>query len=74
MRLDPHTTVARLLIAIPSSALAFTRLGIPTGGNESKSLQQVCKDSNIGMERFLATLDDIDWNLESPDLADRDRS
>lgn len=72
MRLDPHTTVASLLAAIPSSALAFKRLGIVARGNESRSLQQVCTAGGVSMEEFLRVMNEIDWSRESP-LEDPDR-
>ncbi len=74
MRLDPHTTVASLLVAIPSSALAFNRLGISAQGNRSKSLQEVCADSGVSMEDFLRVMNEIDWNKESPLVEDPNRS
>ncbi len=67
MKLDPHTTVASLLIAIPSSALVFDRLGIVADGNEGKSLVKLCSDYNVSFERFLAGMDEIDWTHESLD-------
>lgn len=74
MRLDPHTTVANLLAAIPSSALAFDRLGIIAQGNGSKSLQEVCADGGVSMEDFLRVMNEIDWNRESPLVEDPNRS
>ena len=74
MKLDPRTTVASLLVAIPSSALAFNRLGIIAQGNEQKSLQEVCTDGGISMEEFLRIMNEIDWNKESPAAADPNRS
>ncbi len=74
MRLDPQTPVANLLVAIPSSALAFNRLGILAQGNESKTLQELCTDGGISMEEFLRAMQDIDWNKESPAVENPDRS
>jgi hypothetical protein len=64
--LDPKTTVTRLITAIPSSALVFTRFGIAVEGNETKPLQEVCSNFGIHLEEFLAAMDDIDWNEELP--------
>ena len=66
MRLDPQTKVASLLLAIPSAALAFNRLGIVAQGSENKSLEQVCADGGISMAEFMRVMNEIDWNDESP--------
>ena len=66
MRLDPEISVARLLTAIPSSALAFGKLGIAVQLDETKSLQQVCADRGIAVEEFWRAMDAIDWNQEAP--------
>ncbi len=66
MKLDADTTLVSLLSAVPSSALALSRLGIATDGNERKTLQQVCADAGIGFEEFLRAMEEIDWNKESP--------
>lgn len=65
MKLDLDVTVARLLAAIPSSALVMKKLGITTDGNEHKTLQQVCADHRITPKEFLEAMDKIDWNKES---------
>lgn len=65
MEVDPSTTVATLLAAIPSSTQAFEKLGLRTAGNESKSVQQVCADEGIAVEQFLRAMDEINWNAES---------
>ncbi len=74
MRLDPQTPVANLLLAIPSSALAFHRLGILAQGNENKTLQELCTDGGISVEDFLRAMHEIDWSKESPAIEDADRS
>ncbi len=66
MKLDPDTTVASLLVAIPSSALVFDKFGIAADGNEDRTLQEVCTDTGIGFEEFLQAMDEIDWSEESP--------
>ena len=66
MRLDPKTTIASLLTAIPSSFLVFDKLGIAISGNEAKALGDVCSEFGIQFERFLKEMDGIDWNEEVP--------
>jgi hypothetical protein len=66
VRLDPKTTVANLLTAIPSSFLVFNKLGIATSGNEAKALGDVCSEFGIHVEEFLKEMDGIDWNEEVP--------
>jgi hypothetical protein len=65
IRLDPQTTVASLLLAVPSARIIFDRLGIAVRGSESQTLQQVCLDRDIGLEDFLNIMNEIDWNEES---------
>jgi hypothetical protein len=65
IKLDPQTRVASLLLAVPSARIIFDRLGIAVRGNDNQTLQQVCMDSNISLEDFLSTMDEIDWNEES---------
>jgi hypothetical protein len=74
VKLDPHTRVGSLLVAIPSSALVFDRLGITAAGNEDKSLQKVCAARGVGMEDFLRAMDEIDWDKESPPDKEQTRS
>ena len=74
MRLDPLTTLNSLLLAIPSSALAFERLGVATHGNESKTLQEICADKGISMDEFHREMDGLDWTRESPTIEDSARS
>ena len=66
MRHDPQTKVASLLVAIPSAALAFNRLGLIAQGNENKSLEEVCRAGCISLEEFMRVMNEIDWNNESP--------
>jgi hypothetical protein len=66
LRLDPKTTIANLLTAIPSSFLVFDKLGISIRGNEAKALGDVCSEFGIRLEDFLAELDGIDWDQELP--------
>ncbi len=65
MKLDPQTTIADLLRALPSSALVFEKLGIHPTNKENTSLQQVCADRGIDLAEFLRELDEIDWEKES---------
>ncbi len=65
MKLDPDTTVDSLLAAIPSSALAFDKLGIPIAGNKDKTVQEVCAERGMEFREFLRAMDEIDWETES---------
>lgn len=64
MKLNPDTTVARLLAAIPSSASVFEKLGIPPSRTEERSLQEVCREHGIHLEDLLQAIDELDWNKE----------
>ncbi len=67
VKLDPNTTVASLLSAIPSSGVVFEKLGIGSPGDtEKRTLGQVCADCGIPFEDFLLRLNEIDWHNESP--------
>jgi hypothetical protein len=65
VKLDPNTTVASLLVAIPSSRVVFEKLGIRSvSDNENKTLVQLCADCGITFEEFLLRIDEIDWHKE----------
>ena len=64
MKLDPNTTVGRLLVAIPSSSAVFDKFGIHTDGDKQKTLQQVCRECGIRFEEFIRALNDINWDDE----------
>jgi hypothetical protein len=66
LRLNPRTTVASLLAAIPSSAVVFNELGITTERSGGKSLEEICSANGIEIEKFLRALDEIDWEDEAP--------
>ena len=66
MKLDPDTTVAELLAAIPSSTLVFSKFEILSDPNENRTLQQICADHGIEFEQFLGAMNEIDWNKEVP--------
>lgn len=66
LKLDPDTTVSRLLVAIPSAAIAFSKLGLRVTGNEDRGIQRVCADQEIPFEKFLLAMDQIDWEEELP--------
>ncbi len=65
MKLDPDTTVATLLAAIPSSMLVLKRFGI-LSGDENKTLRQVCEARGIEFEQFLSAMNEINWKKELP--------
>ena len=65
MQLDPDTTVADLLRAVPSSALAFKTLGITVTGKKNQALRRVCADQGIAFDEFLRAMDEIDWEEEA---------
>lgn len=67
MKLDPDTTVAGMLAAMPSSAVVFERFGIPADLGEKTSLQQVCANCGVRLEEFLQAVDEIDWSSELTD-------
>jgi hypothetical protein len=65
VKVDPDTTVANLLTAIPSSALVLKRFGMASG-DANKTLQQACADRGIEFEQFIRAMNAIDWNKEAP--------
>ena len=66
MQLDPKTQLRALLIAIPSSALVFSKLGIPTQGNEGRTLEDLCAEFGVSFESFLKGMEEVDWSDEAP--------
>ncbi|MGA8598989.1 MAG: hypothetical protein WB676_30095 [Bryobacteraceae bacterium] len=65
MKLDPETTVATLLAAIPSSMSVLKKFGI-VSGDENKTLRQVCDAHGIDFDRFLSAMNEINWKKEVP--------
>lgn len=65
MKLDPDTKIGSLLRAVPSSALAFEKLGIATAGNDDKTLQEMCVETGVKFQEFLSAMDEIDWDAET---------
>lgn len=72
MKLDPEIAVAKLLAAIPSSALVLKRFGMASHVDANKTLQQACADHGIKFEQFLRAMNAIDWNEELPATAESD--
>ncbi len=66
MRIDPSTTIRDLIAAIPSSEAVLKQLGIYNPPPDGRSLEEACTEARIPIERFLNTLEGIDWNAESP--------
>lgn len=64
MKLNPDTTVARLLGAIPSSASVFERFGIQASSAKEKTLEEVCKEQGVVLEELLETIEALDWANE----------
>lgn len=69
MKLNPDTTVARLLVAIPSSASVLEKFGIEVSGTEERSLQELCRERGILLEEILRAIDELDWNKEFKDVS-----
>lgn len=65
MKLDLDTRIGSLLTAVPSSALAFKKLGITIAGNEDKTLQRICMERGVEFQEFLRAMDEIDWEAET---------
>lgn len=65
MQLEPDTRIGSLLKAVPSSAVAFKKLGIPIDGNEHKTLQAICMERGVEFQEFLRAMDEIDWDAET---------
>jgi hypothetical protein len=72
VKLDPETNVARLLAAIPSSALVLKRLGMVSSSEPNRTLRQACADRGIEFEQFLQAMNAIDWNDEVPATGESD--
>ena len=66
MKLDPETTIGRLLTALPSSALAFDKLGVTIAGKTDKTLRELCMEEGVSFQQFLRAMDEIDWDEEPP--------
>lgn len=64
IKLDPDTKLADLLGAIPSSVIALKNFDIKPDGNESRTLEQICKNHGISFDQFLAAMDELDWDQE----------
>lgn len=66
MKLDPHTKLSSLLNAIPSAAAVLEVFQIPSVGNESKNLEELCIEHGITFDLFLKELNQVNWNEEYP--------
>jgi hypothetical protein len=72
VKIDPQTTVAKLLAAIPSSELVLLRLGITADSGTHRTLLQACSEQGITFEQFLEAMDAIDWSGEAPSMPGSD--
>jgi hypothetical protein len=62
MQLNPHTTLRKLLIAIPSAVVVCARFQIPISGNEEVGLGDLCVRHGIGFASFVEALDALNWD------------
>jgi hypothetical protein len=70
VQINPNTTLANLLAAIPSSRGVCHCLRLPLEGNGDKSVEQLCREAGVPFASFLQALDEIDWEEDyRPDIA-----
>jgi hypothetical protein len=68
MKLHPNTTIGRLLAALPSSGAVLDRMGIPSNGEDHRTLEQACADAKVSIESLFEALDRLDWDREPQSL------
>jgi hypothetical protein len=70
VQINPNTTLAHLLAAIPSARGVCDRLQIQLAGNGDKSVEQLCREAGVPFASFLQALDEINWEEDyRPEIA-----